>query len=161
MGFHDICLFCGALKLDCLPRLLPLERDFLSWYVSFAERFLVYSRSNVHSSEECMGPCSRHVYLLRSAHCSDGLHCFSCACQRSPARGCMARRMTPHFSSFQKWHGWLVPVECFWKLLLLFRLLPRFTCVKKFRINPCKIFLQSSIPGYRLVLSKRLGRRVI
>ena len=64
-------------------------------------------------------------FLHRLAHRLDGLHCFSCACQRGPARGWMEMRMLLPFTSFHNWHGHLLPAEYFYKVILLHRLLPR------------------------------------
>ena len=94
-----------------------------------------------------------------SDHHLDGLHCFSCACQHGPSWGWMVRRTIPPFSSCQNWNGRLLPIESFWKVILLRRFLPRFPCAQTSRIYPCRTFLQNPIPVCRLVLPTSWGRR--
>ena len=107
-----------------------------------AEHFSLYTLRNLHSSEECLGTCNRHVFLHGSAYHSDVLHRFSCACQRGPYWGWMVRRMIPPFSSLHNWNILILTVEYFWKVLLLRRLPPRFPCARTYGMYPCRALLQ-------------------
>ena len=98
-------------------------------------------------------------FLHRLTHRSDGLHRFSWACQRSLSRGWMARQILLPFDSLQNWHGRLLPVDYFWKVLLLLILPPRFPCARKSCMSPCRTFLKNPIPVCRLVLPTSWGRR--
>ena len=105
------------------------------------------------------GHASGMSFLIRLAHCSDGLHCFYCAWKRVPDRGWTARRILLPLSSCKKWQGWFLTIECFWKVPLFRISLPRFPWARTSHISPCRTFLQSPIPGCRLVLPTSLVRR--
>ena len=49
---------------------LSLEQASLSLWGRCAAYFLEYSLSTLHYSEECLGPCNKHVFLHRSYFCS-------------------------------------------------------------------------------------------
>ena len=91
-------------------------------------------------------------FLHRSAHCSYGLHHVSCAYQRGPSWGWTARRPPPPFSFCQNWHGRILTVGYFFKVLLLCRFPPRFPRARTYRMYPCRTFLQNPTPVCRLFL---------
>ena len=96
--------------------------------------------------------------IRRPVHCSDGLHHFSCDFQRGPSWGYMVRRILLPFASFQNWHGRIMPVEYFGRVLLICRLPPRFPCARTYNMSPCRKFLQNPIHVCRLVLGTAWGR---
>ena len=99
--------------------------------------------------------------LLRSDHLLDGLYWFSCVCQCSPSWGWIARWMLLPFSSYQNWHSRFLPDEYYYKVILLRRSFPQFTCIQICCMSPCRNFIQSHIPGCRLVLHKSLVQSVL
>ena len=91
------------------------------------------------------------------AHHTYGLRSFSCACQCGPARGWMARQMLLPFSYCQNWHVRLLPVDYFWRFLLLRRLPLQLPCTQTSRMSSCRTLLQNPIPVCRLVLPTSWG----
>ena len=67
-------------------------------------------------------------FLHRSEHILDGLHRFSCTCQRSPSQGWVAIRVLLPLVSCQYRHSWILPIKYFYKVLPLehnFGLVPK------------------------------------
>ena len=109
--------------------------------------------------KSAQGHATSMYFLHWSAHHLDGLHCLSCACQCGPFLGWMARRMLLPFFSYQNWHSRILPIDYFWKVILLLRLPPKFPCDWTYHMYPCRTLLQNPIPVCRIVFSTSWGRR--
>ena len=94
----------------------------------------------------------------RLAHHSFVLHCFYCDCQCGPSWSWMVRWVLLPFSSCRDWHGRILTVEYFLKVLLLFRLPPQFPCDRTYCMYHFRNFLQNPIPVCRIVLPTSWGR---
>ena len=100
-------------------------------------------------------------FLHRSEHHSDGLNHLSCAYQNVYDQGWIEIWMLLPFSLFQNWHGRLLSVDYFWKVLLLSRLPPQFTCAQTYHMYPYRTFLKNIIPLCRIISPTSWGCREV
>ena len=98
-----------------------------------------------------------HAACMSFSHSLDhhlhGLHFFSRACQRGLTPVWMSRRILLSFSSFQNCHSRILPIDYFWKVILIPRLPPLTSHMSSYKT------FQNPIPVCRLVFPTSWERR--
>ena len=93
MPFHDVHLFCGALKITVCHTCFRRSRIVCPCTYVAQSACLCTLIGLYTVLKSVWGHAEGISSLIPSAHCSDGLHCFSWDFQHGPARGWMARRI--------------------------------------------------------------------
>ena len=122
-----VLTYCVApSNLTVLARLMLLpEWASLSLYGFCVDRFLKYYLRNFHSYEEFLGPCNRHVFFIPISASLGWLAWFLLRLLERSFSGLDGEAYSPtSFFFCQDWHGRILTVEYFWKVLLLCRLTP-------------------------------------